>query len=137
MRIAIPSEDQVNLGQHVGRCSGFVIVEIVDGAEVGREYRANTFTHHALGDHSHTKEPHHHAGVLQALADCDMLVSGGMGRGLHADLNAAGIRACLTDRSTIDDVVAAVMAGELVDMPERACQHDHGHGPGEQLHRLT
>jgi len=137
MRIGIPSEDQVNLGQHVGRCSGFVIVEIVDGAEVGREYRVNTFTHHAQREHSETKGPHHHAGVIAALGDCDMLVSGGMGRGLHADLNAAGIRACLTDRRTIADVIAAAIAGELVDMPERACQHEHGHGPGEQLHQLS
>ena len=137
MRVAIPSDNQHTLGRHVGRCAGFVVVELHDGAELRRVYRPNTFTHHALGEHDHDHGPGHHSGILQALSDCEMLVSGGMGRRLHEDLNQAGIRACLTDCETVNDVVAASLADELVDLPDRACQHDHGLGPGhEQLHQL-
>lgn len=128
MRVAIPSDDQRLVSGHVGRCAGFIVAEVVDGAEVGRNWRRNTFTGHARGEtHGPRDGTGRHAGVLAALADCGSVVSRGMGRALHEELVAAGIEAVTTDLVTVDDVIQAVARGELVDHPDRRCDHGHDH----------
>jgi len=48
MRIAIPSDDEIKVAAHTGRCGGFVIYDVNDGHCEKVEYRSNKFTSHAL-----------------------------------------------------------------------------------------
>jgi len=56
MKIAIPTEDKINISGHFGRTKGFLIFEINDNKIINSEYRDNDFTGHAQGmhhDHGH------------------------------------------------------------------------------------
>jgi predicted Fe-Mo cluster-binding NifX family protein len=55
---------------------------------------------------------------MAAIADCDVVLSRGMGRGMYANLQRAGIRAVLTDVPTVEEAVAAFLAGTLNEKPE-------------------
>lgn len=129
MRLAIPSDDQQTLAQHLGRCRGFMIVDVEDGQVTGREYRPNTITGHAMGPHQIGHDDGGHAGrharIIDNLTDCQALVAGGMGQRIHQDLAAAGISAYTTGLRTIDEVIEALAEGGLEDDPERRCDHDH------------
>jgi predicted Fe-Mo cluster-binding NifX family protein len=105
MKIAVASDDGVNVALHTGRCRGFVIYEVAEKSAIRLEHRDNGFTAHALGqcggEHSH--EPgsshHSHAPLVDALSDCRALVTRGLGPRLVVDLAARGIEAyvCLAE----------------------------------------
>ena len=74
MRVAVPSDNERFIAAHTGRCLGFVIADIHDGAVQMVEYRRNSYTGHALGLHKEGSEQggHQHGAGH----------GGGQGRGL-------------------------------------------------------
>lgn len=125
MKIAIASDDEKGIAQHFGRTKGFVVVELDDGAEKARVYRPNTFTGHARGLEGAGHEVDRHGPILSALADCQVVISRGMGRRLYDDLRQAGVEVFITEETDASEAVAAYVRGELVDRPELGCQHHH------------
>lgn len=129
MKVGIASDDQVNISRHFGRTRGFVITEIEDGKVVGNEYRVNTFSHHAKTggvDHGHSHSQghgHSHDAILNALSDCQVVVSRGMGRRIYDDLRGVNIESMITNVSTVEDAVKAYIQGSLQNYPEIGCQH--------------
>jgi predicted Fe-Mo cluster-binding NifX family protein len=119
MRIAVASDDGVRIAQHTGRCQGFVIFEV--GGNMARrvEHRTNTFTAHVQGacDGHHAGSPgtahHTHTPLVEALADCRVLVTRGLGPRLVADLAARGIEAYVCTAELVDDAAALYARGEL------------------------
>jgi len=57
--------------------------------------------------------------MMETIQDCHVLLAGGMGQGARANLVELGIQPVLTDLHTIDDAVAAFLAGTLVDRADR------------------
>ncbi len=57
-----------------------------------------------------------HAAMAEEIADCDMLIAGGMGRGAYESFSRAGLSVVLTDMLNIDDVVHAVINGSLENL---------------------
>lgn len=53
-----------------------------------------------------------------AIKDCHAVVVGGMGAGAYYAMQSAGIRPIVTELSTVDEVIAAYLAGTLKDHPE-------------------
>lgn len=57
MRIAVASDDGVNVALHTGHCKGFVVYEVADESATPLEYHLHDFTAHALGhcqgEHAH------------------------------------------------------------------------------------
>ena len=131
MRIAVATDDQVTLAAHTGRCAGFAIYDISDGAAQRVDYRSNTFTAHAQGacsdhSHGHGASNHSHDGVLGALHDCSALISAGMGPRLIADLLAAGVQPHVCQIAGVEDAVALFGRGELPPATIGAgCRHHH------------
>lgn len=121
MKIAIPSEEGIFLSQHFGRALGFVIFEIADGKVINQEYRQNTFTGHALGQHqehqhgtAHDDHAHYsHNRILNALHDCEIVIAGGMGRRLVDDLTEAGKKIFITTQIKAQKAVEMFLADEL------------------------
>ncbi len=105
MRIAVASDDGVDVAAHTGRCQGFVIFEIAGQDAVRTEYRTNSYTAHAQGRCTSAEEQAHahhtHGPLLNALADCRVLVTRGLGPRLIADLAARGVEAyvCAADQA--------------------------------------
>jgi nitrogen fixation protein NifB len=120
MRIAIASDDGVNVAMHTGRCRGFVVYEVDNGVASRKEYRENRFTAHALGQcgNHDAREPSSshpsHAPLAEALADCSALVTRGLGPRLVADLAARGVQSYLSAAETADEAAAQYARGMLL-----------------------
>ncbi len=124
MKIGIASDDRKSIAQHFGRTLGFVIAEIEDGKILSEEYRENNFSMHMQqGEQQHGAHGHSHSAILDALADCDVVLARGMGRRIYDDLRGANIQSVITDQITVDGAFQAFIAGNLKDNPEQGCEH--------------
>ncbi|NTV64208.1 MAG: dinitrogenase iron-molybdenum cofactor biosynthesis protein [Oscillochloris sp.] len=119
MKIAFVSDNGTTISRHFGRARQYLVVTITDGQEVARELRSKTDCH---GHHHHgaadAHEDQHHGDMLQAIADCEVLIAGGMGAGVDRRLGAVGIRAIRTQMQEIDQALQLFLAGSLGDMIE-------------------
>jgi len=133
MKIAAVSDEGVTISQHFGRAPFYVVVTVEAGQVVASEKRDKIgHVHFAAEPHgpgAHGEDPRghgfdpaaqgRHAQMAAAIADCDVLLARGMGAGAYDSLKLAGIRPILTDIPRIDAAVQAVIAGQIVDHPER------------------
>ncbi len=133
MKVAIPSNDNINISAHFGRSKGFVICEIDNGQVTKREYIQNSFTGHAQGSHHHHEHghshehghehQHSHAGIFKAIGDCETVIAGGMGRRLYDDFMQKNIKVYVTREMNIDNAIALFINSELDNNSETCCQH--------------
>ena len=130
MRFAIASDNEVEIAAHTGRCRGFVIYDAADGAATRVEYRANSFTGHARGECTgHEHEQGHgqrsHGPLLDALSDCQALVSRGMGPRLVADLADRGIHPYACHVTSVDEAAQLFARDALPATDDGGCCHHH------------
>jgi len=131
MRIAAVSEDGTTISQHFGRAPFYVVVTVEDGRILTRERRDKLGHAQFAGEPGEAaREPDprghgfdpaaqdRHARMAAAIADCQVMLARGMGAGVYASMEAAGIRPVVTDVIDIDAAVAAYVAGELQDHVE-------------------
>jgi len=127
VRIAIATDDGKHVAGHTGRCRGFAVYDVEGDAVTPREYRENTFTHHQRvgpsGEHDHHAAAHSHAPLIQALDDCSVLISRGMGPRLLADLSARGIDAFICDADGVEQSARDFAAGRLQRLDGGGCCH--------------
>jgi predicted Fe-Mo cluster-binding NifX family protein len=135
MKVAAVSEDGITISAHFGRAPFYVVVTVEDGRITGRETRDKLGHAQFAGEPSETgeaaREPDprghgfdpaaqdRHARMAAAIADCRAMLARGMGAGVYASMEAAGIRPVVTDVVDIDAAVAAYVAGELRDHVEK------------------
>jgi len=129
MKIAIATDDGRTVSTHFGRARSYAVLTVEDGAIVGRELRSK-FAPHLLGDpepeHS-PGQPHgtdpasqmRHDQMAAAIADCQVLIAGGMGRGAYERFRSLGIRPIVTELPDVDAAALASAAGTLVDHTEQ------------------
>ncbi|MBI3950186.1 MAG: iron-molybdenum cofactor biosynthesis protein [Acidobacteria bacterium] len=118
MKIAIASNDGQTIASHFGRTKGFVIVEVEGKKVKTRDYRPNTFTPHARGLEGDEYKYHEHGPLLNALSDCAVVISHGMGRRLYDDLATAGVRVFVTHETDMQRALDLYLNGQLDDRPE-------------------
>jgi predicted Fe-Mo cluster-binding NifX family protein len=131
MKIAIVSDDGVNISQHFGRAPYYIVVTVENGMVTHKETRAKVAHGHG---HGSIAEPHvHHGGehgasaaehdtharMAHPIADCEALLARGMGQGAYVSLRQLNVRPVITDISDVDAAVAAYIAGTIVDHTER------------------
>lgn len=135
MKIAAVTDNGTTISSHFGRARQYVVVTVEDGKIVAQELRDKTACQHGHhDDHSHHEEhteiltvsegtpaisshdPHNHA--VQIIADCAIVLARGMGQGMYANLQRAGIRPILTTVAPIATAVTAYIEGRLKDHPE-------------------
>ncbi len=132
MRIAIPSDDGINLAEHTGRAGGFVIYEINDNQSVRVEHRTNTYTAHAKGEcsgeeHGAQHGHHDHGALLGALHDCQVMIARGMGPRLVMDLSRRDITVIFCDNDQADIAAEQYATGILVSTGKSRCGHSSCH----------
>jgi len=130
MKIAVVSEDGITISQHFGRAPFYIIVTVENGKVVSREKREKlghaqfaTTSHrnveeargHGFSSESQTK----HMRMAAAIADCEILITGGMGAGAYENMKDAGIKPIVTEITHIDEAVKAYIEGKLIDRTER------------------
>jgi len=146
MKIAVVTNDERSVSAHFGRARIYLVVTVEDGAIVARETRDKAACDHSGHgheghghrdhDHDHDHAPqvgnltltdaapsaapdgNSHASAATLIADCAVVLSRGMGRGMYANLQRAGVRPVLTDIVLIEDALAAYLAGTLTEYPE-------------------
>ena len=125
MIIAVVTEDGQTISQHFGRAPYYAVLTVEEGQVVGRELRDKLGHRQFAAQQGHSAgEPHgfgpqargRHARMMEAIADCDVLLTRGMGRGAHISLEQAGIKAIITDVADIEAAVEKYLAGTLVDL---------------------
>ena len=129
MKIAAISEDGSTLSQHFGRAPYYVVLSIEGGNVVGRETRPKAGHHtfaaterplapgerHGYDAHSQAK----HASMAQPIADCQVLLVGGMGWGAYESLKSRNIEPIVTDVESIEEAVKLYLEGKLPNLIER------------------
>ena len=128
MKIAAVSEDGTTISQHFGRAPYYVVLTIEGGRVVRKEKRDKSAHHVAGQEHSTVAGQRHgfdtaaqstHAGMMSNIADCQVVMAGGMGLGARESLKAAGIETVMTDVLNIDEAVNLYTAGRLPNRTER------------------
>jgi predicted Fe-Mo cluster-binding NifX family protein len=129
MRIAVPTNDGINVSEHFGRSTGFLVFEIEDGRIANREVRSNSGCHThdggSCGDHAPAAGNHSHAGIVASIAGCDTVICAGMGGRAAEALRMGGIKPVIAACSgSAEAAVLAYLSGTL---PARDgfCQCSH------------
>jgi len=130
MKIAAISDDGVTISQHFGRAPLYVVITVEDGKIANKETRDKTGHHtfaarqhpdlapgerHGYDAGSHTR----HASMAETIADCQVLIAGGMGWGAYEAMQSYNIKALVTDVKNIDEAVQLYLDGKLANLMER------------------
>ena len=130
MRIAIISDDEASISQHFGRAPYYVVLTVEGNEIVGSETRQKA-GHHSFAAQEHPKlapgERHgydagsqaKHKSMAEAIADCEVLIAGGMGWGAYESLKGYGIQPIITDVGDIREAALRCAKGDLPDLMER------------------
>ena len=130
MKIAAVSEDGVNISQHFGRAPYYVVLT-VEGNEIVDSDTRPKAGHHTFAAQEHPRlapgERHgydpgsqaKHRSMAETIADCEVLIAGGMGQGAYEGLRGYGIRPIVTDVGDIREAVGRYLEGNLPDLRER------------------
>jgi predicted Fe-Mo cluster-binding NifX family protein len=129
MKIAAVTDDGSTISQHFGRATQYLVLTIEKKEIIQRELRDKVGhdqfhrrheSHqpgqpHGMGSGSHRK----HQLMSEAIADCEVLLSGGMGMGAYQSMLQLGIKPVITDLREIDQAVKAYLDGTLVERTDR------------------
>ncbi len=130
MKIAAITDDGHTISQHFGRALYYSVVTIENDRIVAREKR-DKLGHAQFGGETHAEgndarghgfDPaaqDRHTRMAEAIADCQVLLCGGMGAGAYESMRARGIKPVVTDISSIDEAVTAFVEGRIVDQTDR------------------
>lgn len=99
MKIAIPTNDRINLAERSGRAKEFAIFEFDNSELKSSNFIKNTHSHDD-DNHNHT-----HKDIVEKIADCDLFIAKKAGKHLANDLNEAGIKIKITKLESINDVL--------------------------------
>ena len=124
MKIAIVTDDHQTVSAHFGRAQFYEVFTIENGKVKVRETHAKS-NHQVVtigGEHEPDGAHHHqhdHNGMIPPIADCQVLLTRGMGWGAHSSLKEHGIQPMIIDIREITAAVDAYIAGTIVDHPEK------------------
>ena len=130
MKIAVISEDGATISQHFGRAPLYLVLTVEDGKITARETREKAGHHTFAGQHQVDTAPgerhgygagaqSRHASMMESIADCQVLIAGGMGWGARDGLKSRNIEAIVTDVAGIDEAVRLYLEGKLPNLMER------------------
>jgi predicted Fe-Mo cluster-binding NifX family protein len=130
MKIAAVTDDGQSINQHFGRASYYLVLTVEDGKIADRELRKKP-GHSEFSNQPHNVHMHgesrgfdpaaqdRHTLMADAIADCQVVLCGGMGAGAFQSLNERGIEPVLTDIPQIEDAVQAYLDGRIVNLTNR------------------
>lgn len=118
LKIAFPIQDstaepgQATISAHFGRAPYFIVATLGDSADPHFEQRSKTY--HGSGEHEqHDHHSHNHAGMFAPIADCQVLIAGGMGRPAYDNAVTAGLTVIMTGERSVAAALAAFRANTL------------------------
>jgi len=128
MKIAVVTDDKETISQHFGRAHFYLVYTVVAGKITGWETRPKPGHDQFAGEHhgehqgeGHGNGPHaeaRHGSMMDAINDCQVLITRGMGMGARNSLQARNITPFITDIPNAQAAVDSYLAGTLQDHPE-------------------
>jgi predicted Fe-Mo cluster-binding NifX family protein len=131
-KVAFPSDDGKTISRHLGQAR-YYYVYTLDSGTAPQVERRDKLAHGSEHDHDHHNHEHHnheakHTSMFQPITDCQVLISGGMGRPAYDRLTQMGIEVVMADEKEIDKALAAYQSGALsTDIRRVHAHHDHHH----------
>ena len=130
MKIAVPTNDGTSISAHFGRSAAFLVFDVENGKVADRALRPNNGcpSHEpgACQSESGEGQPHSHAAILAAIADCQVVLCGGMGPGAVDALRAHGISPVfIKETGLAEPLVEAYAAGSLKPQASSSCHCHH------------
>lgn len=116
MKIAVTSQNRKIITDHAGRCRKFWIFAAEGRNVVDKQLLELPKEQSFHESSSHDEHP---------LDDVDVLISGGMGRGLMKRLKRKNIQCMITPEEDPDTAVSLYLRGALET--KEAHHHSHGH----------
>lgn len=131
MKIAVASQNKTAITEHAGHCRKFWIYETNATEILGKQ-----LLELSPEQSFHDSSPHE----SHPLDDVQVLITGGMGRGLVQRLQKKDIEAIVTKETDLDKAVSAYLDGSLVreeaECHEHEGEHKHQHKQeGEHKHQ--
>jgi predicted Fe-Mo cluster-binding NifX family protein len=126
MKIAVTSQNRKAITGHAGKCRKFWLYD-VDGIQIQRKQLIELALEQSFHEVAHASPV---AAATHPLDGIQLLIAGGLGRGLQNRLKHQGIEAIATAETDPDQAVAAWLAGTLVEIDAEAHEgggHDHHH----------
>ncbi len=121
-KIAAVTENGETLSAHFGRADRYRVFTIEDGRVVAEQILPKPHhAAHAPGE-NHSHGEHHHEDMFAPIADCKVLLCGGMGEPAYRRALQAGLEVMLSGGS-IDDALQAYLRGELTSDMRRVHRH--------------
>ena len=126
MKIAAITDDGHAISQHFGRAPYYLVMTVENDQIVNREMR-DKLGHAHFADQPHEPDlpgqpqglgpiaQNRHMLMAEAIADCQVLLCGGMGAGAYESMRARGITPVVTEIVSIDEAVKAHLEGKIVD----------------------
>jgi predicted Fe-Mo cluster-binding NifX family protein len=119
-KIAFPTDDGETISAHLGRAPFFLVASVEDSGTATFEKRAKP--HHGEGE-EHGQHSHSGHGMgpsmFAPIADCQILIAGGMGEGAFEYARAQELEVILPAEKNIRAALEAYRSGTLVSDPRR------------------
>jgi predicted Fe-Mo cluster-binding NifX family protein len=129
IKVAVPTDDGETISRHFGQAKFFKIITLENDRVISSEMRQKATHQH--GDYSQTGEMHPGQKMVEDLAGCQVLISGGMGEPVLNRAAAAGLEVFLTRNTSIAAAVQAYLAGTLDNNPALVHMRHGDHGDHE------
>lgn len=115
MKIAFPTRDYRTISGHFGKMNGLLFLTIDDGVEVGREQRdMSGMPMCRVGGGEKPKF------VSERLADCDVVIAGGMGTSMVDRIEATNTEVVITDIGMVDEALSSYLSETIEHQPQLA-----------------
>ena len=115
MKAAVVTDDLQTVSAHFGMARHYLVYNIEEGLVRGKEIRDKAG--HGPGEHHHQElagaESRLHNTMLANVADCEVIISGGMGRPMFESIRATGMEAFITRIRGADDAIKALVDGSI------------------------
>ncbi len=123
MKVCFPTDDGLVLSRHFGQALYFKVCTLENNQMASVELRPKA--HHSHGERGQEHAQGIHPGQLmfETIADCQVLICGGMGAPAYNRAIAAGMEVFLTPEASIDVALKAFQDGKLVS--ELGLLHEH------------
>jgi predicted Fe-Mo cluster-binding NifX family protein len=118
IRIAVATDDGEEISNHFGQAAFYRVFQVEDGRRTDLGLRPKA--HHTHGDH----QPSLHGSMIDPIADCHILLAGGMGVPAWEKARSAGLQVILAG-GKIEDALKAYVSGALTSDERRLHQHRH------------
>lgn len=105
IKIAIPTNDRINITERSGRAIEFMVVDIENAKIISKEYRKNNHKHDHEENSGVGKHEHNHNDLAGLLFDCKYILAKIIGKHFKKDLSAAGKIFILTKEENIEKAI--------------------------------